>query len=97
MRISNETDRAKAAFSHHCSLHGCAEVLNKYDFMQGPHECCICLRVMEDYFSILVFNNSPSRFSTNLANEINLSGGDLEMPVRHIMYPTHVATTGSDE
>ena len=42
-------------------------------------------------------NNNASKFSTNLANEIDLSEGKWEVGVRHIMYPTHVATTSIDD
>ena len=41
--------------------------------------------------------NSPAKFSTLLANEINLGAGNWEVGVRQIMYPTHVATTSKDE
>lgn len=37
--------------------------------------------------------NNPSKFSTPLANEINLGDGEWEVAVRHIMYPTKIATT----
>lgn len=42
-------------------------------------------------------DNSPSKFSTYLANEINLPEGEWEVGVRQIMYPTHVATTSMDD
>ena len=42
-------------------------------------------------------NNNASKFSTNLANEINLTEGKWEVGVRHIMYPTHVATTSIED
>lgn len=42
-------------------------------------------------------NNNPSKFSTNLANEIDFSEGDWEVGVRHIMYPTQIATTSPDD
>lgn len=35
-------------------------------------------------------NNSPSEFSTLLANEISLNGNDWEVAVRDIMYPTNL-------
>ena len=38
-------------------------------------------------------DNNPSEFSTPLANEIDLSGGQWEVAVRQIMYPTHISTT----
>ena len=41
--------------------------------------------------------NNASKFSTNLANEINLSEGEWEVGVRNIMYPTHVSTTSVDD
>ena len=37
--------------------------------------------------------NTPSEFSTPLANEIDLSEGNWEVAVRQIMYPTHISTT----
>ena len=37
--------------------------------------------------------NTPSEFSTPLANEIDLSEGQWEVAVRQIMYPTHISTT----
>lgn len=42
-------------------------------------------------------NNNASNFSTNLANQIDLSDGEWEVGVRQIMYPTHIATTTLDE
>lgn len=42
-------------------------------------------------------NNNPTKFSTNLANEIDFSNGDWEVGVRHIMYPTQIATTSPDD
>lgn len=42
-------------------------------------------------------DNTPSKFSTNLANEINLSEGEWEVAVRQIMYPTHVKTTTDED
>ena len=41
--------------------------------------------------------NNPSKFSTQLANEINLGQGEWEVGVRQIMYPTHIATTSKEE
>ena len=41
--------------------------------------------------------NNPSKFSTNLAKEIDFSDGDWEVGVRHIMYPTHVSTTSAED
>lgn len=41
--------------------------------------------------------NNPADFSTPLANEIALHDGDWEVAVRQIMYPTHVATTSSND
>ena len=38
-------------------------------------------------------DNTPSEFSTPLANEIDLSEGQWEVAVRQIMYPTHISTT----
>ena len=38
-------------------------------------------------------NNSPSKFSTILAYEINLKGNDWEVGVTNILYPTHVSST----
>ena len=64
------------------------------------------LVIMKESFSVhllsnvspdLFPNNSPSKFSTYLANEINLPEGEWEVGVRQIMYPTHVATTSMDD
>ena len=41
--------------------------------------------------------NEPAKFSTILANEIDVSAGKWEVAVRQIMYPTHVATTSHDD
>ena len=41
--------------------------------------------------------NNPSKFSTPLAEEIDVSGDDWEVGVRQIMYPAHVATTGEED
>ena len=41
--------------------------------------------------------NNPSKFSTPLADEIDVSSGNWEVGVRQIMYPTHVATTGEED
>ena len=43
-------------------------------------------------------NNNASKFSTHLADEIDVSNGRWEVAVRQIMYPTHVSTmTDSDK
>lgn len=42
-------------------------------------------------------DNNPSKFSTNLARELDLSEGEWEVGVRHIMYPTHVSTTSTED
>ena len=41
--------------------------------------------------------NNPSKFSTQLAQEIDLGQGQWEVGVRQIMYPTHIATTSKQE
>ena len=41
--------------------------------------------------------NNPSKFSTPLAEEIDVSGDGWEVGVRQIMYPIHVATTGEED
>ena len=38
-------------------------------------------------------SNSPSKFSTILADDINLNGGNWEVGVTNILYPTHVSST----
>jgi len=60
---------------------------------------------MSDFIVHLVSNvspdlypsNNPSNFSTLLAQEINLDNGNWEVAVREIMYPTHIATTSTDD
>ena len=41
--------------------------------------------------------NNPAKFSTQLANEIDLSEGKWEVGVRDIMYPTTIATTTAED
>ena len=42
-------------------------------------------------------NNEPSCYSTILANEIDLVGGNWEVGVQNIIYPTHIATTSASD
>lgn len=57
--------------------------------------------VMDNFTVHLVSNVSPglfpdnnaSKFSTNLATELDLSEGEWEVGVRQIMYPTRISTT----
>lgn len=46
---------------------------------------------------VLFPNNQPAKFSTILANEIDVSEGKWEVGIRQIMYPTHVATTSHED
>ena len=61
---------------------------------------------MDDGFSIhlssnvspdLFPDNEPSKFSTLLANEVDLSEGNWTVGVRQITYPTHVAATSHED
>lgn len=42
-------------------------------------------------------DNNASKFSTNLANELDLSEGEWEVAVRQIMHPTRIATTTEED
>ena len=42
-------------------------------------------------------SNNPSKFSTILADEINLSGNNWEVGVTNILYPTHVSSTSDSD
>ena len=62
--------------------------------------------IMDDNFTVhLVSNVSPglfpennaTKFSTNLADELNLSEGEWEVGVRQIMHPTRIATTSDED
>ena len=60
---------------------------------------------MESFSMHLISNVSPglfpdnnaSKFSTNLANELNLSEGEWDVAVRQIMHPTRVATISEED
>ena len=42
-------------------------------------------------------NNTPSQFSTILANDITLPDGEWEVAVTNIMYPSHIASATKDD
>ena len=42
-------------------------------------------------------NNAPAKFSTILAEDIHLEGGNWEVAVKNIIYPTHVASTTDED
>ena len=42
-------------------------------------------------------NNTPSQFSTILADDIALPGGDWEVAVTNIMYPSNIASTTEED
>ena len=61
--------------------------------MEGDFNIHLASNVSPDLFP----NNQPAKFSTILANEIDVSEGKWEVGIRQIMYPTHVATTSHED